>query len=112
MYAFMTFGTYIMYIPELKVSMIDFETNARFICNYCSKEKAENKTRPFFEKTIKLYPELSDVQKISDDAERDEFIRQVVIKKLMDRVKQCYADSEGIEAFIENAYELMKGANV
>lgn len=69
-----------MYIPELKVSIIDFETNAGFICNYCSKEKSENKTRPFFDKTIKLYPELVSVQDIADSAEREAFIREVVVK--------------------------------
>jgi hypothetical protein len=42
------------------------------------------------------------------DFEKDES----TFLSLMDRVKQCYADSESIEAFLENAYELMKGAIV
>jgi hypothetical protein len=83
-----------MYIPELKVSIIDFETNAGFICNYCSKEKSENKTRPFFDKTIKLYPELVSVQDIADSAEREAFIREVVVKKLKDNLPEIHARIE------------------
>ena len=41
-----------MFIPEVKVSMIDPETNAEFIQNYLSKEKAENTTRPFCANTL------------------------------------------------------------
>ena len=73
-----------MYIPELKVERIDFDLNAKFICNFCSKEKAENKTRPFFEKTISLYPELSDINEIADENEREKYIKEVVVKKLKD----------------------------
>ena len=71
-----------MFIPKLKVSIVDFETNARFICNYCSKEKEENNTRPFFEKTLMLYPELEKVRDMADCGEQDGFIRQAVIKRL------------------------------
>lgn len=71
-----------MFIPELKVSRIDYDLNAKFICNYCSREKAENKTRPFFEKTILLYPELADIYKNSDVDEREEYIKEIVVKKL------------------------------
>lgn len=44
-----------LFIPEVKVSMIDPEMNAGFIQNYLSKEKAANKTRPFYDKPIFLY---------------------------------------------------------
>ena len=71
-----------MFIPKLEVSIVDFETNARFICNYCSKEKEENNTRPFFEKTLMLYPELEKIRDIEDSGERDGVIRQAVINRL------------------------------
>ena len=50
-----------MYIPELKVERIDFDLNAKFICNFCSKEKAENKTRPFFELFLLNYVEICEI---------------------------------------------------
>ena len=83
-----------MYIPELKVSRIDFDLNAKFICNFCSKEKAENKTRPFFEKTVLLYPELSGINEITDESEREEFIKVVVVKKLKDNQAEIDARAE------------------
>ena len=64
-----------MYIPDLKVSMIDPEINAGFICNYLSREKSENKTRPFYEKTILLYPELKDAQEILDIREKERSLK-------------------------------------
>ena len=91
-----------MFIPKLKVSIVDFETNARFICNYCSKEKAENNTRPFFEKTLLLYPELEKVRDIADSAERDRFVTQAVIKRLTESRAE-------IEARIEHFKEVFEG---
>ena len=91
-----------MFLPKLQVSIIDYEANARFIAGYCSKEKGENKTRPFFEKTILLYPELKNVQDIKDDEERDAFIRQVVFNKLRD-------DRAEIERRMEHFREVFDG---
>ena len=85
-----------MYIPDLKVSMIDPEINAGFICNYLSREKSENKTRPFYEKTILLYPELKDAQEILDIREKEEFIREAVIKRLAENQSKI---QERIEHF-------------
>ena len=56
-----------MFIPEVKVSMIDPEMNAGFIQNYLSEEKTANKTRPFYDKTILLYPELKSIHTVNKD---------------------------------------------
>lgn len=61
-----------MFIPKVNVSMIDPEANVRFIQNYLSREKAENSTRPFYEKTISLYPELENILNIEDEKKRGE----------------------------------------
>ena len=47
-----------MFIPKIVLSPINPNMNARFICNYLSPEKQVNKTRPFAEKTLLMYPEL------------------------------------------------------
>lgn len=71
-----------MFIPEVKVSMIDPETNAGFIQNYLSKEKAENTTRPFYDKTILLYPELKNIHTVDDEKARKTIIQQAVFERL------------------------------
>lgn len=73
-----------MFIPELIILPIDYDTNVNFIINYLSKDKQKNTTRPFYDKTITLYPELKDIADISDDNLKNERIRQTVIKKLTD----------------------------
>ena len=44
--------------------------------NYLSDDKRKNNTRPFYEKTISLYPELAVIEKIEDETMRMEIIRQ------------------------------------
>lgn len=71
-----------MYLPILKVKKIDPELNVNFIKNYLSKEKNENTTRPFFEKTISLYPELECIKDIECFEKREEIIRKAVLRRL------------------------------
>jgi hypothetical protein len=71
-----------MFIPEVKVSMIDPEMNTGFIRNFLSKEKADNKTRPFYDKTILLYPELKDIHTVHDEKARKTIIQQAVAERL------------------------------
>lgn len=71
-----------MFLPTLRVMPINPEDNVRFITEYLSPEKQKNSTRPFFEKTINLYPELKDIFSLSSQKEREERIRQVVLRKL------------------------------
>lgn len=73
-----------MFIPKIKVLPINPEDNVRFIKNYLSRDKQKNTTRPFFDKTIALYPELKSVADIEDEKERDTVIRQAVVKRLTD----------------------------
>ena len=73
-----------MFIPEVKVTMIDPEINVRFIQNYLSREKADNTTRPFFDKTVLLYPELKDIRSVDDENARNEIIRRAVLQRLSD----------------------------
>ena len=73
-----------MFIPELIILPIDYDTNVNFIINYLNKDKQKNTTRPFYDKTITLYPELKDIADISDDNLKHELIRQAVIKRLTD----------------------------
>lgn len=54
-------GNRIVFIPRVRVLPIDPEDNARFIKNFLSRDKQKNTTRPFYDKTIALYPELKDV---------------------------------------------------
>ena len=73
-----------MFIPELKTEIIDPEANVRFIQRFLSREMQENTTRPFYEKTIFLYPELKKIADIPDEKEREMFIREAVLKRLTD----------------------------
>ncbi|MBP5223356.1 MAG: hypothetical protein J6Z35_09390, partial [Lachnospiraceae bacterium] len=73
-----------MFIPELKTEIIDPEDNVRFIQRFLSREMQENTTRPFYEKTIFLYPELKKIADIPDEKEREMFIREAVLKRLTD----------------------------
>lgn len=75
-----------MFIPKLKVSPIDPELNANFICKYMSPEIQNNKTRPFLEKTLAMYPELNETACIKEDDIRDAQIREAVFQHL-DREK-------------------------
>ena len=77
-------GNRIVFIPKVRVLPIDPEDNARFIKNFLSRDKQKNTTRPFYDKTIALYPELKDVAEIEDEAERDMAIRLAVFKRLAD----------------------------
>lgn len=73
-----------MFIPELRVSKLRPYFNARRICGYLSPEKAKNKTRPFAEKTLLMYPELAGAAGIPDEAERNAVITAAVEKRLAD----------------------------
>lgn len=73
-----------MFIPKLKISSIDPEINAKFICNYLSPEKVNNKTRPFAEKTFSMFPELRCITNDSDDRERTQIITEAVYKRLQE----------------------------
>ena len=73
-----------MFLPKVKVEMIDPEANVRFIRNFLSKDKQKNNTRPFYEKTIALYPELREVDRMTDETEREAMIRRAVIGRLED----------------------------
>lgn len=64
-----------MPLPTLTLEKISPEQNAQFIIGYLSREKKANTTRPFFEKTISLYPELTHVDDIEDASEREAFFR-------------------------------------
>ena len=71
-----------MFLPKVKVERINPEDNIRFIRNYLSKDKQENNTRPFYEKTIALYPELRDIDRVTDGDERETIIRRAVLRRL------------------------------
>ena len=71
-----------MFLPRVKVELINPEDNIRFIRNYLGKEKKDNTTRPFHEKPLALYPELRDIDRAVDEAEREEMIRRAVTKRL------------------------------
>ena len=71
-----------MFLPTLKVEKIDPERNVQIITSYLSKEKQANTTRPFFEKTIRLYPELECVKDVEDQKTREAIIREAVLKRL------------------------------
>lgn len=71
-----------MYLPILKVEKIDPELNVKFITNYLSKEKEENTSRPFYDKTISLFPELECIKDIDSTEERNVIIREAVLKRL------------------------------
>ena len=71
-----------MFLPKVKVEMINPEDNIRFIGNWLSKDNQKNKTRPFYEKTITLYPELRDIDQVSDAAGREAMIRRAVTRRL------------------------------
>ncbi len=73
-----------MFLPKVKVERIDPEDNIRFIRSFLSKDKQKNNTRPYDEKTIALYPELRDIDRVTDGDEREEMIRRAVIKRLED----------------------------
>ncbi len=73
-----------MFLPKVKVERIDPEDNIWFIRNYLSKDKQENNTRPFYEKTIALYPELRDIDRVTDEDERETMVRRAVTKRLED----------------------------
>ena len=73
-----------MLVPKVKVERINPEDNIRFIRNYLSKDKQENNTRPFYEKTIALYPELRDIDRVTDEDERETMIRGAVLRRLED----------------------------
>lgn len=73
-----------MLVPKVKVERINPEDNIRFIRNYLSKDKQENNTRPFYEKTIVLYPELRDIDRVTDEDERETMIRGAVLRRLED----------------------------
>lgn len=72
-----------MFIPRLEVYPIRLEDNVRFITNYLDPNR-QNTTRPFFEKTILLYPELKDVNDIENGQVRTETIRSAVENRLED----------------------------
>ena len=59
-----------MFLPKVKVELINPEDNIRFIRNFLEKEKTGNTTRPFYEKTLKLYPELRGIDGVPDEAGR------------------------------------------
>lgn len=73
-----------MFLPKLVILPINPEENVKFITNYLSDDKRKNNTRPFYEKTISLYPELAVIEKIEDETRRMEIIRQAVLKRLSD----------------------------
>lgn len=73
-----------MFLPKLVILPINPEENVKFITNYLSNDKRKNNTRPFYEKTISLYPELAVIEKIEDETMRVEIIRQAVLKRLSD----------------------------
>lgn len=73
-----------MFLPKLVILPINPEENVKFIINYLSDDKRKNNTRPFYEKTISLYPELAVIEKIEDETMRMEIIRQAVFKRLSD----------------------------
>ena len=71
-----------MYIPTLSVRKIDPAMNAKFITNFLSKEKRENTTRPFYDKTIELFPELECISRIDNETERNAVINEAVVRYL------------------------------
>ena len=73
-----------MFLPKLVILPINPEENVKFITNYLSNDKRKNNTRPFYEKTISLYPELAVIEKMEDETMRMEIIRQAVLKRLSD----------------------------
>ena len=93
-----------MYLPTLKVEKIDPLQNVQIIINYLSKEKQANTTRPFYEKTISLYPELEGVSSVENREAREALIRDAVLKRLDENdyeIRQRIAHfSEVFDSFI------------
>ena len=87
-----------MFLPNLKILPINPEENVKFITNYLSEDKRKNNTRPFYERTISLYPELAVIEEIEDEVLRQETIRQVVLKRLSDHEQEI---RQRIEYFSE-----------
>ncbi len=71
-----------MFLPKLRVLPIDPEENVKFIIGYLEKEGSGNTTRPFFEKTVKLYPELKDINDTRDEVEKVARVRDAVMARL------------------------------
>ncbi|WP_167957989.1 hypothetical protein [Anaerosporobacter faecicola] len=80
-----------MFLPRLEVSPIDRQVNAQLICRYVSPEQQKNKTRPFLEKTLAMYPELRETVRIKDDKIRNAHIYEAVYCRL-DREKEKIND--------------------
>lgn len=98
-----------MFLPKLVILPINPEENVKFIINYLSDDKRKNNTRPFYEKTISLYPELAVIEKIEDEPMRLEIIRQAVLKRLSDHDAEIQQRieyfSEKFDRFIYNFIE-------
>lgn len=77
-----------MFLPKLNILPINPEENVKFIINYLSKDKRKNNTRPFYEKTISLYPELAVIEEIEDEFFAEETIRKAVLKRLKDHEEE------------------------
>ena len=80
-----------MFLPKLEIIPVDPELNVRFICKYLSPEMKANKTRPFLEKTLLMYPELREASTIQDDNVRNTLIREAVTKHLEDAKEEIGA---------------------
>ena len=98
-----------MFLPKLKIIQIHPEDNVQFIINYLSADKQKNNTRPFFEKTISLYPELKDVGLTEDESLRNEIIKLAVLKRLADHKLEIQQRieyfQEKFDSFIYNFIE-------
>lgn len=91
-----------MFLPKLTVEAIDPEQNVRFIIGYLSREKRENTSRPFFEKTIRLFPELKNIDAIEDKDDREAVIREAVLKKLNDHADEICGRIEHFQAVFDS----------
>ena len=96
---------------RIKVMKIDPEDNVRFIINYLSKEKSENTTRPFFDKTVRMYPELARVNDITDEKEREQVIRKAVLLRLKENdaeiSKRMRHFEEVFDSFFDDFFEAL-----
>lgn len=98
-----------MFLPKLKILPIHPEENVRFITNYLSDDKRKNNTRPFFEKTISLYPELKNIGAINDETLQKETIKQAVLKRLADHEEEIRQRIEYFqERFDSFIYDFME----
>lgn len=94
-----------MYLPKIKVSPMRHDHNVMTIARYLNPEfVGKNKSRPFAEKTYKLYPEI--IGLIDDTMTYDEIlhiVKPIVTKRLVESKEEI----EGRIAYFQREFDKM-----